>query len=395
VIYYAQNSAFELAETGYSGRLKFAHPIIPENIDLPQRFGDAPVAHIDPGQSTLRLDLRGVALGVSTANQQWGPAVGNPLVLGNNAPGFLHAFLGTALPVNIGIGSIHGRLLWGKLDQSNYSPVEGFKSRRFMSGLVAVFTPRGLTGLEVGGGRFFHRSWPQNGLGAADFLMPFESFYRYQEATTQEPDTVNQLASVFARWAMLRSGFEIYGEFAKEDRNVDFRDFVLEPEHNSAYLVGFQKSWGVSPARLLALRGELLNAQVSHVARTRDQNASYQHWSVRQGHTHRGQLLGSAWGYGGAAAVLAADYFHSRGRWTVEWSRLMRAERIERETIEWRIGSRDPNSLDLIHTTGVEALLFVGRFDLMGALRGVYNTNRNFSSNVFNVNASIGFRVGI
>jgi hypothetical protein len=232
-------------------------------------------------------------------------------------------------------------------------------------------------------------------LGAADFLMPFESFYRYQEATTQEPDTVNQLASVFARWALPRSGFEIYGEFAKEDRNVDFRDFVLEPEHNSGYLVGFQKSWGVSPARLLALRGELLNAQVSHVARTRDQTAIYQHSSVRQGHTHRGQLLGSAWGYGGAAAVLAADYFHSRGRWTVDWSRLMRAERIERETIEWRIGSRDPNSLDLIHATGVEALLFVGRFDLVGALRGVYNTNRNFSSNVFNVNASIGFRVGI
>jgi hypothetical protein len=396
VIYYAQNSAFELAETGYTGRLRFADPGVTELIDLPQRFGDAPIIQLDPGQSTLRLDLPGVALGVSTANQQWGPASENPIVLGNNAPGFLHAFIGSSAPVNVGLGRLHARLIWGTLDQSNYSAVVGSESRRFMAGLVATFTPRGIPGLEVGGSRFFHMPWQVGGPSAGDFLRPFESFYRYREPDAQNPDNENQVASVFARWVLPRSGFEVYGEFGKEDRNADFRDVLLEPEHNSAYVLGFQKAMAFSASRLLALRGEVMNAQVSHVFRTRHQSAIYQHGSVRQGHTQRGQLLGSAWGYGGAAAVVAADYYHTRGRWTFDWSRLIRAEKVaDVPRLYWTTEDRDPDSVDLIHTTGVEALLFVGRFDLVGGLRGVYNSNRNFISNVFNVNASISIRAGI
>ena len=50
---------------------------------------------LDPGQSTIRLDFPAVTLGASTANQQWGPGSTHPLLLGNNAPGFTHLFLGT------------------------------------------------------------------------------------------------------------------------------------------------------------------------------------------------------------------------------------------------------------------------------------------------------------
>ncbi len=91
------------------------------SIDLPQHFGDGPYTRVDPGQSSLRLDARGVAAGLSTANQHWGPAAEHPLLLGSNAPGFLHAFLGTSEPVDVWIGSLHGRVVYGRLRQSGYS----------------------------------------------------------------------------------------------------------------------------------------------------------------------------------------------------------------------------------------------------------------------------------
>jgi hypothetical protein len=397
VVSYAQNAGFDLAETGYTGRLRFADPGRPQFIDLPQRFGDGAVTRIDPGQSTARLDLPGVTLGVSTANQQWGPAVENPYLLGNNAPGFLHAFVGTSAPVNIWIGRIHGRAIWGKLDQSEYSPVEGSGSRRFMSGLVAVFTPRGIPGLELGGGRFFHTPWSDGGLEARDFFGPLQSFYLVRNAGSQTQDSENQLASLFARWVLPRSGLEVYGEFGKEDRNADFRDLLLEPEHNGGYLLGFRKAWALSPSHLIAFRGEAFNSQISHVVRTRNQSPPYFHASVRQGHTHRGQILGSAWGYGGGASVVAADYYHRHGRWSVNAARLIRAEGfyLDEQSQIWDPKRRDPKALDLLHVAGIETVHFVGRFDLTAGFRGVYNSNRHFGTSLFNWNASFGVRAGI
>src|SRR5581483_7717213 len=105
----------------------------------------------------------GMMAELSTADQWWGPAIENPLILSNNAPGFLHLSIGTSTPVNIGIGRVHGRVVWGRLEQSAYSPDQGPDSLRFMSGLVAEFMPRGVPGLELGAARFFNSPWPVGG----------------------------------------------------------------------------------------------------------------------------------------------------------------------------------------------------------------------------------------
>lgn len=180
IAFRAENSAFDLAPNGETGDLVFADWSRPQIIDLPQRFGAGPYMRLGPGQSTLRFDYRGIAAGVSTANQHWGPASQHPPLLGNNAAGFLHGFIGTSSPLNVLVGRTHGRVVWGLLiiSQSEYSPVEGQISRRFMSGLAAVFAPRGLDGLEIGGARFFHTPWPVDGPGTGEFLKPFEGFLK-------------------------------------------------------------------------------------------------------------------------------------------------------------------------------------------------------------------------
>lgn len=407
-VFWAQNAAFELAPTGpdrsiyADGRLFSDDRFSP--IDLPQRFGDGGYARIDPGQSTLRLDLPGIAVGLSTANQHWGPADEQPLILGSNAPGYLHGFLGTSSPLDLWIGKVHGRLVWGRLEHTRYAPLArsqtGIRGRaRFTSGLVGVFTPRGLPGLELGLARFFHEDWPAGGPGARNFLKPLEAFLKAGLADGgsagdgSDPD--NQLASVFLRWVFPGSGLEVYGEFARNDHSWDLRDFFLEPDHNSGYLLGLRHAWQWEGARLLALRGEVLNTRIGHVHQVRTpQVPFYRHGTLRQGHTHRGQLLGAPAGYGGGGALLAVDYYHPAGRITTAWRRELRQERGN----YWWDHSPErlaPDALDVMHSLGVETLLFRGRWDITAGLAGVYNLNRDYRGDVFNLNGMVRVSVGM
>jgi hypothetical protein len=395
VVFHAQNAAFELLPNGHSGRLAYADGRNPTFIDLPQRFGDGGYSRLDPGESTLRLDIVGVTVGVSTASQHWGPARDHPIILGNNAGGYLHGFVGTATPLDLWVAKLHGRMVWGRLEQSAFTNITGIWSRRFMSGAVVLISPRALDGLELGMGRFYHIPWPMGGLGSEHFARPLEAFLKErrgpQTGGADAFSTVeNQLASVFARWVFPRSGFEVYGEFGRNDHNWDLRDFILEPDHDSAYMLGFQKAWNSRP-RMTVLHGELLNARITHLSRVRSQVPIYRHTGTRQGHTQRGQVLGSAAAYGGDGAVLGIDLYHPGGRWSFDWRRTLRHERGVRSGAL----DVDPHAVDVIHSIGVESLIFRGRFDIAAGLRAAENLNRNHSSDVFNLNATIGVRGGL
>lgn len=395
VAFRAENAEFEMAEHAYSAESPFADWRRPDQIDLPQRFGDGAYARIDPGQSTLRADVGGVAVGLSTANQYWGPASDFPLIQGNNAPGFVHGFAGTSRPVNVWIGRVHGRAFWGRLEQSPFAATAPDSAVRFGTGVVAVFTPRGLPGLEIGGSRFFHLPWPEDGIGGEEIFKPLETFFKTNLYNViAGPDTVesqksvvaNQLASLFARWVFPESGLELYGEFATEDHRHNLRDWFLEPDHNTAYTVGFRKVWARDERRFWTLRGELLNAEPSHLDRTRFQAPFYVHAGARQGHTSRGQILGSPAAYGGAASMVAADYLHPGGRLTGFWKREVRQEQGD------FLRTGEAERLDVMQSLGAEALVFSGRWEMFGAMEGVYGFNRNFSSDVANLSATLGLR---
>jgi len=374
----AQNAAFELEDNGADGVLEFGHPRAPLSIDLPQRFGSGPYGRVEPGQSTLWVDAGGFALGVSTANQHWGPAADLPLVLGNNAGGFPHGFVGTAHPVDVWIGRVHGRLVWGRLDQSSYTVNRN--PRRFMSGAVAVFTPRGMPTLELGGTRFFNTPWPARGVSAANFLKPLEGLLK-NSLTTGDGDADNQLASLFFRWHHPRSGVEAYGELVRDDHNADRRDLLLEPDHDSGYMVGVRRVWSRADGSLVSLRGELLNTRVSHLDLVRPQSPLYQHHATRQGHTQRGQLLAASSGNAGGGAVVGLDRYTRRGRTSLTYTRTLRDR-----------GTPDP---EVTQALGIESLRFKGRFDLTAGLTGAYQMNRAGDGSAFNLNTVVRVRVGL
>lgn len=393
--FWSENRAFRLMANADTGRLVYADGRFPRGIDLPQRFGAGHYARLDPGESTLRLDVLKLTAGVSTASQHWGPAADHPIVLGNNAGGFPHAFAGTGAPVNLGVGRLHGRVLWGWLDQSRYSSMSGHGSRRYGTGLAAVFTPRGADGLELGVTRFFHAAWPRDGLKPRDLLKVIEGVTKASlDSTGQGPDarsaSDNQLASVFFRWSLPSAGVEAYGEFGRDDHSWDLLDAALEPDHASAYLLGFRKVWSRGDAGLVSLRAEVLNTQPSHLRIVRNQAPFYRHSFLRQGHTLRGQALGSAFGYGGGASVLAVDVYRQWGRWSAGWSRGRMGDRAE----YWRTGQVDPRGVDVVHALSAEAVAFARGFEVTFGVAGVTELNRHFERDAFNFNGHLGLRLG-
>lgn len=388
-----QNRAFALMPNGHPEAERYVDGYGPPGIDFPQRPGEGAHGRVDPGNSTARLDGRGFAAGVSTANQLWGPAADQPLVLGASGPGFPHTFVGSSSPWKVGIGRLHGRVVWGSLAQSEQSPMTGAGSRRLMSGVIASFLPYGLDGVEVGFLRFFHDPWPSGGLDAGSLLRPIEAFFKVgleKNPPEGEEAIANQLASVYARWVLPRSGVEVYGEYTREDYNYDWMDAVLEPDRKAGYMMGGRKVWR-RRSSLVSLRAEWVETQRNNLNQSRNTGTFYRHSKLLQGHTVRGQLLGSPAAKGGGGSVLALEGYTQRGRWSVDWTRT-------------RMGSPDPfearfveapTGPDVIQSLGGELLWFRAGFDLLARVRGSLELNRHYVRDAFNLNAALGVRVGL
>lgn len=321
-VIYSRNRAFELAPVVDSQRTPYANPwwargASNKYIDQPQRFGPDPYWVLDPGWSSIRLDWRGVATGVSTETLWWGPGIANAIIMSNNAAGFPHAFLATSRPLNVGIGHVEAQWIWGRLTQSQWSQRRPDGLRRFLTGAVGAFQPKWLPGLTVGATRVYYLMEPPGGVSLRDCLLVFQGLLKKGLVGPGSPygnDETDQLASIFARWAFPESGFEAYVEWARNDHSWDLRDFILEPEHSQAYTLGFQKAFALTGGQVVRLNGELTHLERSITYYMREGTPSYYvHFVMRDGYTQRGQVIGAGIGTGGDAQILGADLFTGWG----------------------------------------------------------------------------------
>jgi hypothetical protein len=396
------NQSFPLMRNGETGDGAFRDPAWPTQVDRPQRFGDEPYGRVDPGASSVRLDTRLLTVGVSTANDWIGPATLYPFLLGNNAPGFLRAFVGTGTPLPILIGHLHGRVMWGRLEQTEYSPVTGSDKyfspsepgrARFATSATFMYLPRWIPGLELGFSRFQHLPYPQDGIPRSYVTKPL-TFYLLAEEI-ERPSLDNQLASAFFRWVFPSAGFEIYGERGHEDWFTDTRELMQESDYYRSYNLGAQKILGrlSTGGRIDVLRAELMNYQMSTTGRRRSNAWTiYAHSTFSQGHTNRGQLLGTNAGVGvGAASALSWTRYTPRGRMTAGWHRIVRDQAGDFH----ESGIRDDDATDVIHALGFERTRFFRRFDWTLGVTGMQNFNRHYESDVFNLNvrSTFTFRV--
>lgn len=370
---YQQNRPFETRVMTAAGHSAFVYPDRPTNIDWPQRFGEEPLRMTGPGQSYARLDLFGLAAGVSNENLWWGPGQRYPLLMSANAPGFPHIFVGTGRPFDLYIGTVEVEAIWGRLDESDHFDLDAENDGTLFSGILASFSPRGVPGLSVGVARSFLTYYDQ--LSTKERLLKPYVEVRDNPLGRNNPDADNQLLSVFGRWAVPGAGFEIYGEWAREDHWADFEHLLAAPDMSQAYMVGFQQV--VPRGRgFLRLTGELVQLEdalpINHAFRTIVRY--YTHGQIRPGYTHRGQILGAYIGPDANAQYLAGDYFSPDGRIGVFFERVRRGG--DQYTVRW---SREHGSAghDLELTAGVRHLRHIGPLDLHLGLSYSQRSNRN------------------
>lgn len=393
LVIHNQNAAFDLAPVLDGSQPEYAYPWWV--LDYPQRFGPDAFWTLDLGQSQIALDWKGFRASFGNESLWWGPGTRNAIVMSGNAPGFPHAALGTHRPVDIGIGTLEGRWIWGGLRQSDwFRPAD--EADRYTTGIVLAYAPSFVPGLTVGGTRMFQLYVPESGLDFSEYFLVFQGLLKSGQVSEEAPDGTDirdQLLSLFARWSFPESGFEAYFEWARNDHAWDLQDLLLEPEHSQAYTVGFQKVMTLSSERMFAFGAELTHLEAPPTFQLRPRGVYYLHTVVTQGYTHEGQILGAGVGPGGNAQSVSADLFEPWGR-----AGLFLQRQVHDNDAFWVWADENDASFDRHNVSidvGAHATVFVREFEFGGGLTYTRELNRYFFGpkvNNFNVALSARWR---
>jgi hypothetical protein len=289
----------------------FVHRWHGRYIDMPQRFGTRRATRLTGGESYIRIAGPRVRGGISTEMVGWGPARRNPLMLSGNAQGFPHVFIESVRPLGVGVGSAEFQLLWGRLAESEFFDFDPANDRRALTGALAALTPAGLDGLFLGAGYLHSQIWHDEtplqhvlwgafgGIGTDASGLPREL----------------RLFSLFMRWAAAPGGFEVYGEWVRQDQWRQWVRLLNPVDAAQAYTLGVQRvvRRGESAVRLSAEISHLSDA-LAHRDVGRGQQTYYVSPHVPHGHTHAGMLLGAPIGPGSESQYIGVDVFWSVGR---------------------------------------------------------------------------------
>lgn len=334
---YASNRPFDGFPDALNDKMWQVYNSVKNDIDLPDRFGDAPYRKVFWGQSSARITWRSLSAGISTENLWWGPGMKNTLLMTNNAPGFAHLTFNTVRPVKTPIGNFEGQLIGGRLESSGFPGVDsvslarhGLKANvkrddwRYINAMTLSYSPRWLPGLVLGGTRSFTLYGGDISSNYRTWFPLFEPLLK-QSVGGEVADTIasDQVASVYVRWLMPESNSEVYLEFGRGDHSWDFTDFALEPDHYRAYVAGFRKMVPLVTRKdeFLDIQTEMTVLNRNLVSSLRKKNSPavwYVHGRVQHGYTHLGQILGSGIGPSGNMQTASVSWVRGIKRIGVE-----------------------------------------------------------------------------
>jgi hypothetical protein len=289
------------------------------NGDNPERFGTSPNSRLWWGQSSAKLNFGAFAIGISTENIWWGPGQFNSLTFSDNAEGFPHITLETRRPAKTFLGNFEGQLIVGRLENSLLPPTQiDFLNQRYfkdfdgdwryLNGISISYNPIFLPNLFFGFSRTFQQYNSLKGDKFLDWFPIFEVFQKeglFSNGNSVSYDSKGQDQQVVVsfRYLVPSAKFEIYGEYGRRDHAFNWREFILNPEHARAYLIGFQKLIALNNADdFLQIRGEYTHQQESVNRYIRYPgligNQTWHTHGLARGFVNRGEALGVGAGVG-------------------------------------------------------------------------------------------------
>jgi hypothetical protein len=376
VVTYQQNRSYQLLPPFIGTRSVYSSGLY-AGLDAPQRFGSQPYSSFDLGQSYVRLTFGKFAMGFSKENVWWGPGVSNAILFTNTAPGFPHLFLNLTEPTSIGIGKLGVEALWGRLSESKYFDTNPANDHRMIVGAVLTLEPKWTPGLFLGFGRTFLMPW--DSISGRNLFPLGRGFVSKGQVTPSNPSgntNDDQRLSLMGRYVLPESGFELYGEWAREDAAWDWSDFFQEPEHSSGHVIGAQKLFTPSATRWIRLYSELTNLQELRQDRPAIRPAASFYVHGPQGHTQLGQLLGASIGPGSESQFIGIDVFTAGGLVGGYFERVRRDEFSALGIPAW--STTWPPRHDVELTAGVRFTRQVGQLRVDTDIARSKRFNRNF-----------------
>lgn len=314
---YAENKTFKVFSKTQIGANSQANIFFQNIIDLPERFGKYQYHRLLWGQSSIRITSGSFSVGISNENLWWGPGMQNALLMTNNANGFKHFTINTVVPVRTILGTFEGQIIGGRLNNSGISPPDKYpvyyqsyilfqisepkiQDYRYINGIVLSFNPKWVPGLFLGLTRSFIVYRQDMGNSFSDYFPVLSPFQKKNTGTAEDSKARDQRVSVFVRWLLQKDHAELYFEFGKEDHAYNLRDFLIQPDHARAYILGFRKLFPLNSIsnRCIQLNVELSQFETNKTNYSRAGFPWYAHLQVRDGYTNEGQMLGSGIGLG-------------------------------------------------------------------------------------------------
>lgn len=323
-ILFAQNKDYIGFPIEHQATVLFYYEYL-NRIDAPERFGEKAFNRFYPGQSSLRYNVNEFSIGLSTENLWWGPGRRNSLLLGNNAPGFLHFTFNTRKPVQSPIGSFEGQLISGFLKSTDFLPPHSDYSiqenpvyipkrengDRYLSGIVLTYQPKWVPGLFLGYGATNHLYRDEVKV-MGDILPIFNGRKGPENVHDPIRDKRQQFSSGFFRWLSPEGHFEFYGEYGTRGNSRRFNDFLITPEKGRAFTFGFSHLMALGkPGSYFQISSEMTQTGQTIREEIRQLRTWYIHDHVRHGYTHQGQVLGV--GNGPASNQLFVEFAWVKG----------------------------------------------------------------------------------
>ncbi len=347
-------------------------------------YGSVPMGayqKLFPGQSSIRLSAGAISAGISTENLWWGPGRFSSLLMSNNAPGFLHLFVGTRRPIKTPIGSFEWQLIGAKLLSDDNLAYENRHLKeaqlnpdwRYLNAIVISYQPKWTPGLFLGftrGLQQYSQDVQKQSSGFINQYLPVVALAVQKKNTQDDYKRTDQLASFFLRWLFVKSQFEFYLEYGFNDYGINTRDYLLGPSHSAAYLAGIKKIVQLPKNNYLDIGVEITQMSQTPDYLVRNAGNWYEHSQIFQGYTHQNQIIGAGAGLGANVQSLSVT-------WVKGWKQLgFLLERVDHDPVA-RTNKWIDLGLGILPQFKYQHLVFSGKFQFINSSQYAWEKDVN------------------
>jgi hypothetical protein len=194
-------------------------------------------------EAQLYLHYNGLGIGFSNANMWWGSGYFTSLNMTNNTRGFPHLMIGTIQEQRIKDFGINFRYIFA--DSLKYNA-----AKPFYTAITSTITYYSEPTITLGFSRAYlsggHYTGGETITRKEAMLLPFEQLYLEDKQTNPEDplsavDIWDQILVGYFTMTFSKIGLVVFVEYGRDDHAWDKEDFIRQPDHTAASIIGLRK----------------------------------------------------------------------------------------------------------------------------------------------------------